>query len=104
MPSDTVPGATEDPYRRLGLRPFINCCCTRTVHGGSLMAPQVVEAMARAATRFLSMAELMAAACARIAHLARAPAALVTSGCARHLRRGGVADRRHRRRDDAWRS
>jgi hypothetical protein len=46
MPSDTVPGATEDPYRRLGLRPFINCCSTRTVHGGSLMAPQVVEAMA----------------------------------------------------------
>lgn len=30
-------------YARLGVRPFINCCGTRTVHGGSLMLPEVVR-------------------------------------------------------------
>ena len=25
---------------RIGIRPFINCCGTRTVHGGTLMLPR----------------------------------------------------------------
>ena len=31
----------RDPYLALGVRPFINCCSVRTMHGGSLMLPQV---------------------------------------------------------------
>ena len=31
---------TTNPYLALGVRPFINCCSVRTMHGGSLMLPQ----------------------------------------------------------------
>jgi hypothetical protein len=34
-----------NPYIALGVRPFINCCSVRTMHGGSLMLPQVRAAM-----------------------------------------------------------
>ena len=38
-----VPGGAmnANPYLALGVRPFINCCSVRTMHGGSLMLPQV---------------------------------------------------------------
>ena len=72
-------------YDRLGIRPFINCCGTRTVHGGSLMLPEVVEAMTRAAGQFVNLNELVLAAGRRIAELTGAEAALVTSGGAASL-------------------
>ena len=37
-----------NPYLALGVRPFINCCSVRTMHGGSLMLPQVRAAIAEA--------------------------------------------------------
>ena len=37
--------ANLDPYLALGVRPFINCCSVRTMHGGSLMLPQVRAAI-----------------------------------------------------------
>ena len=49
-------------YDPLGVRPFINCCGTRTVHGGSLMPAEVVEAMSRASDRFVNLNELIRAA------------------------------------------
>ena len=35
--------SNADPYLALGVRPFINCCSVRTMHGGSLMLPRVVR-------------------------------------------------------------
>ena len=40
----------SNPYLALGVRPFINCCSVRTMHGGSLMLPQVREAIDAAST------------------------------------------------------
>jgi uncharacterized pyridoxal phosphate-dependent enzyme len=76
---------SDEFYDRLGVRPFINCCGTRTVHGGSLMLPQVREAMTRAAGRFVNLNELILAAGRRIAELTGAESALVTSGGAASL-------------------
>ena len=70
----------EDIYRRIGVRPFINCCGTRTIHSGTLMWPCVREAMVEASKRFVNMDELMDGAGARLAELTGAEAAIVTSG------------------------
>ena len=51
-----------NPYLVLGVRPFINCCSVRTMHGGSLMLPQVRDAMAAASRQFVNLDELMEAA------------------------------------------
>ena len=42
-----VAGEPDPPelYARLGIAPFINCCATTTINGGSRTAPQVIEAM-----------------------------------------------------------
>ncbi len=74
------PGANADPFELLGLRAFINCCGSRTVYGGSRMAPEVVQAMVAASTRFVNVPQLLDAAGKRIAELLGAPASLVTSG------------------------
>ena len=47
-----------DPYAAIGVRPFINLCSVRTVHGGSLMLPQVRAAMAEASRAVLAGFEL----------------------------------------------
>lgn len=70
----------EDIYRRIGVRPFINCCGTRTIHSGTLMWPCVREAMVEASKNFVNMDELMDGAGARLAKLTGAEAAIVTSG------------------------
>ncbi|HJU16748.1 MAG TPA: hypothetical protein VJ770_09770 [Stellaceae bacterium] len=71
-----------NPYLALGVRPFINCCSVRTMHGGSLMLPQVRAAMAEAARHFVNLDELMEAAGRRIAELTGAEWGLVTCGSA----------------------
>lgn len=85
--SETV----DDAYAALGVCAFINCCGTRTIHGGSIMVPAALAAMNAAATRFVNIEELMAAAGQRIADLTRAPAAIVTSGAAAALAHGTAA-------------
>jgi len=40
-----------NPYLVLGVRPFINCCSVRTMHGGSLMLPQVRAARVEGAAK-----------------------------------------------------
>ena len=75
----------EDIYRRIGVRSFINCCGTRTIHSGTLMWPCVREAMVEASKRFVNMDELMDGAGARLAELTGAEAAIVTSGGAAAL-------------------
>src|SRR3954471_4888659 len=71
-----------DPYRALGVRPFINCCSVRTMHGGSLMLPQVRAAIDAASRRFVNLDELMEAAGRRIAELTGAEWGIVTCGSA----------------------
>jgi uncharacterized pyridoxal phosphate-dependent enzyme len=69
-------------YARLGIKTVINGQGTYTSLGGSLMPPEVVQAMADAAGSFVSMAELQEKVGARIANLVGVPAAMVTGGAA----------------------
>jgi len=72
-------------YESIGVRPLINCMGTFTIISGSLILPEVREAMAAASRRYVHLDELMEAVGARIAELMQCKAALVTSGCAAAL-------------------
>ena len=72
----------SNPYLALGVRPIINCCAVRTLYGGSLMLPQVKEAMAEASRQFVNLDELMDAAGKRLAELTQAEWGMVTCGSA----------------------
>lgn len=74
--------AKDDVYARLGVRPLVNAAGTYTALSASLLPDEVVAAMEEAARQHVSIPELHEAAGTRIAELARAEAALVTSGCA----------------------
>src|SRR5512135_3851685 len=74
--------ANANPYLALGVRPFINCCSVRTMHGGSLMLPRVRAAMDQASRQFVNLDELMEAAGNRLAELTGAEWGIVTCGSA----------------------
>ena len=74
--------SNANPYLALGVRPFINCCSVRTMHGGSLMLPQVRAAMDQASRQFVNLDELMEAAGGRLAELTGAEWGIVTCGSA----------------------
>jgi D-glucosaminate-6-phosphate ammonia-lyase len=78
-------------YDRFGVRTRINAAGLLTRLGGSLMPPEVLDAMAEAASSFVDMAELQAAASAVIARHTGAEAGLVTSGAAAGLTLGTAA-------------
>src|SRR5215475_445968 len=82
---------TANPYLALGVRPFINCCSVRTMHGGSLMLPQVRAAVDAASRQFVNLDELMAAASKRIAELTGAESGIVTCGSAAAVALGTAA-------------
>src|SRR3954471_20318977 len=82
---------TANPCSKLGVRPFINCCSVRTMHGGSLMLPQVREAIDAASRRFVNLDELMEAAGGRIAELTGAEWGIVTCGSAAAVALGTAA-------------
>jgi L-seryl-tRNA(Ser) seleniumtransferase len=69
-------------YEEIGLRPVINASGSMTYLGGSLMAPDVVEAMERAARQFVFIEELITWAGGEVARLAGVPAAHITTGSA----------------------
>jgi D-glucosaminate-6-phosphate ammonia-lyase len=69
-------------YETLGLRPIINACATLTKLGGSIMPPEVIEAMTDAARCFIDLEELQRRVGERIAKLTRNDAAYVSSGAA----------------------
>ena len=48
MNTGATPTRNSDPYLALGVKPFINCCSVRTLHGGSLRLPRVRQTIARA--------------------------------------------------------
>ena len=66
-----------DIYRELGVTPVINAAGSLTASGGSIMPPQVTDAMARASRAFVDMQELHLAAGSRIAELIGVEAAHV---------------------------
>src|SRR5258708_3728942 len=86
-----VVGKKEDIYSRLGVRPIINGVGTVTVLGGSIMAPEVIQAMTEAAQHFVEVPELQKKAGARLAELIGVPAAMVTCGAASGITVGTAA-------------
>jgi D-glucosaminate-6-phosphate ammonia-lyase len=72
-------------YRRLGVEPIINGRSTFTILGGSLMAPDVLDAMREAAECFVDLTELQEAVGRRLAELTRNEAAFVSGGAAAGL-------------------
>ncbi|MEZ4522797.1 MAG: hypothetical protein R3A46_14290 [Thermomicrobiales bacterium] len=72
-------------YERFGVRPLINASGYVTRMSGSLMLPEVVEAMAEASRSYVSMAELERAASEVIARHTGSEAGYVTSGAAAGL-------------------
>lgn len=78
-------------YERFGVRPIINASGPSTRLSGSLMAPEVAQAMAEASQSCVDIAELQAAACRLIAQHTGAEAGYVTSGAAAGLLLGTAA-------------
>ncbi|MBY0525644.1 MAG: hypothetical protein K2R98_19725 [Gemmataceae bacterium] len=86
--ANLAPGAEPMPrnvYKELGLRPLINAAGTYTFLGGSLMAPETIEAVNAAARQFVNLLELHEAVGKKIAQLLGCEAALVTDGAASAL-------------------
>src|SRR5262245_31553103 len=67
---------------KLGLQPVINGVGTVTILGGSIMPPEVVEAMVEASKHFVQLPELQKKVGERIAELLKVPAAMVSCGAA----------------------
>src|SRR5947209_4559071 len=86
-----APPTRRDVYRELGVKSLINAAGTYTTLGGSLMRPEVVEAMASAARQFVPLVELQQAVGRKIATLLGCEAAMVTAGAASALMLGTAA-------------
>jgi len=75
----------ENPYEKIGVKTFINCCGTRTIHSGTLMLPEVKAAMLAASNQFVNMDDLMHGVGQRLAELTGAEWGMVSSGAAAAL-------------------
>ncbi|MDP9355782.1 MAG: aminotransferase class V-fold PLP-dependent enzyme [Chloroflexota bacterium] len=78
-------------YERLGVRPIINARGTHTRLGGSLMAPEVLEAIRDAASAYVVLDELQDKASEIIVGATGAEAGMVTGGAAAGLLLGTAA-------------
>ncbi len=74
-----------DIYDELGVTKIVNGAATLTMFGGSLMAPEVLAAMAEAAQHFVEIDELQRKVGERIAEWTRNEAAYVSCGAAAGL-------------------
>ncbi len=72
-------------YESIGVRPLINCRGTYTIISGSVILPEVRQAMVEASKRYVHLDELMAAVGTRLGELMGAEFGLVTNGCAAAL-------------------
>lgn len=79
--SDARSGA-PDLFEELGVTPVINAGVTMTFLSGSLMRPEVLEAINSTAHDFANMYELQDKVGAKIAEMLQVEAAMVTSGAA----------------------
>lgn len=86
LPLDAVAKAPAAPKRdffeELGVTPVINAGVTMTFLSGSLMLPEVLEAINSTAHDFANMYELQDKVGAKIAEMLKVEAAMVTSGAA----------------------
>jgi len=80
-----------DIYARLGVRTHINAKGTYTYLTGSLIAPEVSQAMEEASRHFVYLVELQQKAGAKIAQMLGVEAAMVTSGAAGAILLGTAA-------------
>ena len=78
-------------YASLGIKPVINGVGVVTVLGGSIMPPEVIQAMQEASRFFIPLPDLEKKVGARIAELLKAPAAMVTCGAASAITVGTAA-------------
>lgn len=78
-------------YEDLGVRRIINACGTWTSLSGTLMNPEVLEAMKEASRSFVALDELQAKAGEFIAKVTNSEAAYVTSGASAALTLGTAA-------------
>jgi L-seryl-tRNA(Ser) seleniumtransferase len=78
-------------YSRFGVRIVVNARGNATLAGGTLMAPEVVDAMSEAAGSFALIADLQDAASEVIAEVTGAEAGYVTTGAAAALTLGAAA-------------
>ena len=67
-------------YARFGVTPVINAGGTHTTHGGSMMRPEVREAMSLAAESFVDLVELKRATGRFVAEITGAEAGMICSG------------------------
>ncbi len=74
-----------DLYESIGVRPIINANGPITLFSGSVMLPEVREAMSQASRRYVQIDELMEAVGSRLAAITGAEFGIVTSGCAAAL-------------------
>ena len=72
--------SNQNVYERLGLTPVINACGIYTDLGGSMIAPEVWEAMEEANQYFLNMPDLLDHTGTRVAELMGAEAGRITPG------------------------
>jgi D-glucosaminate-6-phosphate ammonia-lyase len=72
-------------YQSIGVRPVINCKGTFTIIGGSLILPEVKQAMDDASRHYAHLDELMDAVGRRLGELTQAEWGVVTAGCAAAL-------------------
>lgn len=79
---ESVNPLKRDYFQELGVRTFINAAGTYTFMTGSLMRPEVIEAIANTSDDFVNLNELQDKVGARIAELLDCEAATVTSGAA----------------------
>lgn len=80
--SAAPPPAKRDFFKELGVTPVINAGVTMTFLSGSLMMPEVLEAINSTAHDFANMHELQDKVGAKIAEMLHCEAAMVTSGAA----------------------
>lgn len=80
-----------DAYQRYGVRPIINATCHWTVYGGTVMWPEVIEAMAGARHACVDMRQLLDRASEVISRYTHAEGSYVVSGCAAALQAGAAA-------------
>lgn len=85
------PDYRRDFFKELGLRPFINAWGTITAKSGSLMHPEVIEAINYASQQFVDLNELQDRAGERIAEMLNCEAAMVTAGAASAMTLGTAA-------------
>ncbi|MFT4204785.1 MAG: aminotransferase class V-fold PLP-dependent enzyme [Chitinophagaceae bacterium] len=93
-PVAKTPGTANDErdfFKELGVRRVINASVTMTFLSGSLMRPEVLQAIHSTSRSFANMYELQDKVGARIAEMLHCEAAMVTSGAACGLLLGTAA-------------